>query len=123
MLFQIFIASFLAGILSAMGFGSGTVLIIWLTTQLSYSQLQAQGVNLLFFIPCALFSLIFFIRKGLVNLKEVIPLGIGAVIGILIGHLTLPMIPADYLSKLFGVFVVFLALKQLFSLKKSTPAK
>ena len=58
MLFQIIAASFFSGLLGAMGFGSGTVLIIWLTSCLSYGQLQAQGVNLIFFIPCAAVSLL-----------------------------------------------------------------
>ena len=118
MFFQIFLASFFAGMLSAMGLGSGTVLIIWLTSQLAYSQVQAQGVNLMFFIPCALLSLILLARKGLVNRKEALPLGIGGAIGIAAGHLVLPLIPTEYFSKLFGVFVVLLSLQQLFKVKR-----
>ncbi len=120
MLFQIILASFVSGLLSAMGFGSGTVLILWLTTQLSYSQLQAQGVNLMFFIPCALLSLIILAKRGLVDKKEALPLGISGAVGLIIGHFTLPMIPAELLSKLFGIFVILLALLQLFNTKKRT---
>ena len=104
--------------LSAMGFGSGAILVIWLTSQMSYSQLQAQGVNLMFFIPCALLSLVILAVKGLVNIKEVLPLGVGGAIGIIAGHLVLPLIPSELLSKLFGIFVILLSLQQLFKGRK-----
>ena len=115
---EIIIASFVSGLLCSMGFGSGTILIIWLTSQMAFTQLQAQGVNLLFFIPCALLSLIILSKKGLINLKEALPVGIGSILGIFIGHITLPLISAEYLSKLFGVFVILLALRQLLLLKR-----
>lgn len=118
MLAEIIIASFLSGLLCSMGFGSGTVLIIWLTGRLSYTQLQAQGINLLFFIPCALLSLVILSKKGLVNLKKALPVGFGSFFGIIIGHISLPLIPSEYLSKLFGIFVVLLAVRQLLSLKR-----
>ena len=104
--------------LSAMGFGSGAILVIWLTSQMNYSQLQAQGVNLMFFIPCALLSLIILAVKGLVNIKEALPLGVGGAIGIIAGHLVLPLIPSELLSKLFGIFVILLSLQQLFKGRK-----
>ena len=115
---NIIVPSFLAGLLCAMGFGSGTVLIIWLTSQMAFTQLQAQGVNLLFFIPCALLSLIILSAKGLVNLKQALPVGVGSIPGIFIGHIVLTMIPAEYLSKLFGVFVIFLGINQLMKTKR-----
>ena len=115
---QIIIASFISGMLSAMGFGSGAILVIWLTSQMSYSQLQAQGVNLMFFIPCALLSLVILAKKGLVNISEAIPLGVGGAIGIIAGHLVLPLIPSELLSKLFGIFVILLSLQQLFKGRK-----
>ncbi|MBR5827357.1 MAG: sulfite exporter TauE/SafE family protein [Clostridia bacterium] len=119
MLFKIFLASFVSGLLSAMGFGSGTVLIVWLTTFMNYGQLQAQGVNLLFFIPCAALALFLLYRKGLVSKTETLPLTVGGTVGIIAGQLLLSSIPTEYLSKLFGVFIIVLSLKQLFSIRKS----
>ena len=122
MLFKIFLASFVSGLLSAMGFGSGTVLIVWLTTFMNYGQLQAQGVNLLFFIPCAALALFLLYRKGLVSKTETLPLTVGGTIGIIAGQLLLSGIPTEYLSKLFGVFIITLSLKQLFSIISSRTA-
>lgn len=118
MLFKIFTVAFLSGLLGAMGLGSGTVLIVWLTTFLNYGQLQAQGVNLLFFIPCACLSLFFLSRKGLVNKTHSLPIAVGGAVGIILGQLLLTKIPTVYLSKLFGIFIIILSLKQLFTSKK-----
>ena len=119
MLFKIFLASFASGLLSAMGFGSGTILIVWLTTFMSYSQLRAQGVNLMFFIPCAALSLFLLSKKGLVNKESSLPITLGGAVGIVSGQFLLSGIPTEYLSKLFGIFIIILSLKQFFSLKKS----
>lgn len=115
MLFNIFIASFISGLTGAMGFGSGTVLIIWLTSFMGYGQLQAQGVNLLFFIPCAALALILLYKKGLVNKTDSLPITVGGTVGITVGQLLLSGIPTVYLSKLFGIFIIVISLRQLFS--------
>ena len=57
------IASFFAGILGAMGFGGGGVLIIYLTAILNIKQITSQGINLIFFIPSAIIALIIHILK------------------------------------------------------------
>ncbi|MBQ8504011.1 MAG: sulfite exporter TauE/SafE family protein [Clostridia bacterium] len=117
MAFYIILSSFLSGLLCSMGFGGGTVMIIFLTGVLSLEQTRAQGINLMFFIPCAVYSLIIYARNKLIDKSKVIPLAVGGVTGIAIGYFLLQSIPAEYLSKLFGGFVVILGVKQLFSLK------
>lgn len=119
MLFKIFITSFVSGMLGAMGFGSGTVLIVWLTAFMSYDQLRAQGVNLIFFIPCACISFLLLNKKGFVNKRVSLPIAAGGAVGVSAGQLILPQIPTEYLSKLFGVFIIILSLRQLLGLKKS----
>ena len=113
MLFQIITASFFSGMLGAMGFGSGTVLIIWLTSYLSYGQLQAQGVNLLFFIPCAAVSLLMHRKNGYVDFRAALPIIAGGLTGILLSRSLPDMIPAGYLRRLFGIFVTAVAAYRL----------
>lgn len=119
MLFKIFVASFFSGMLGAMGFGSGTVLILWLTSFLSYGQLEAQGINLVFFIPCAVISFLLLLKKGFVNKAESFPIAVGGAVGVFAGQLLLSEIPTEYLSKLFGIFIIIISLKQIFAAKKS----
>ena len=46
------IAAILSGVFAAMGFGGGSIFIIYLTLFENLPQTLAQGINLIFFIPC-----------------------------------------------------------------------
>ena len=96
-----------------MGFGGGTVLIIFLVNILNYSQTSAQGINLMFFVFCAFLALIKHIKNGLVDKKRALIISAGGIIGIAMGNMLLNIIPTVYLSKLFGVFVTLLGIIQL----------
>ena len=47
------IAGFISGTAGALGLGGGGILVIYLTVFAGVEQFQAQGINLLFFIPSA----------------------------------------------------------------------
>ena len=47
------LAGFGTGILSAWGVGGGTLLLLLMTLFLGVDQTQAQGINLLYFLPTA----------------------------------------------------------------------
>lgn len=108
------ISSLLAGILGSMGLGGGSVLIIYLVNFLGLPQKQAQGINLIFFIPCALLSVISYKRSGMLNLRRTLPVTLFSVLGAIVGFIILKFIPTDLLSKFFGGFLVFFGLFQLF---------
>ena len=108
------ISSLIAGILSSMGFGGGSVLIIYLVNYLQIPQKQAQGINLVFFIPCALLSVIYYKSKGLINLQRTLPITLTAVAGAILGLIILNFIPTNILSKLFGGFLLVFGVIQLF---------
>lgn len=113
--FPVIAASFLSGMLGAMGFGGGTALIIYLVSFSSLGQKEAQGINLVFFIVTGIFGLIGSCRKGLVEKKQLMPFLLFAVAGLASGYLLLPLIETKLLSKLFGGVLLFLGLKELFS--------
>ncbi|MGN1417856.1 MAG: TSUP family transporter [Acutalibacteraceae bacterium] len=110
----IILFSFIAGIIGSMGFGSGTVLIIYLTVFLSLEQTLAQGINLLFFIPCAVFAIIVYSKQKLIDKSKIPSLVFSGLIGIGLGYLTLYHINTSLLSKLFGIFLILLAIKEMF---------
>ena len=56
MTFLTWLAAFAAGLLASMGVGGGMILIIWLTAVMGMSQIDAQGVNLIYFLPIAALS-------------------------------------------------------------------
>lgn len=113
--------SFLSGVIGSMGFGSGTVLIILMTVFLSMEQKTAQGVNLLFFIPCAVYSIVFYAKKKLVKKDAVLPLVLPGLFGAAAGYLALNFLSPNLLRKMFGAMLIFIALKQLLTplLKKT----
>lgn len=97
-----------------MGFGGGTVLIIYLSVFLKMPQLKAQGINLLFFIPCAVLSIIVFSKQKLIKKEVLAPLIIFGILGVILGQIALLFIKTTLLSKLFGGFLIILAIKEFF---------
>ena len=84
-------AGFLAGSAGALGLGGGGFLLLYLTLFESTGQFKAQGINLLFFIPCAIVALIIHVKNGLIEWSAVWRMAItgaaGAGIGLWIGHI------------------------------------
>ncbi|MBR6737714.1 MAG: sulfite exporter TauE/SafE family protein [Clostridia bacterium] len=110
-----FIASALSGVLGGMGMGGGTILIPVLTIFLSVSQLGAQGLNLISFLPMAIVSLILHFKNKLVNLKGILFVIVPAVLFAIGGSVLSSIINAGVLKRAFGVFLVALSVVQFLS--------
>ena len=61
----------LTGATASMGLGGGFILLVYLSVFTEIPQDIAQGINLLFFLPIALLSLIIHIKNKLTDLKLV----------------------------------------------------
>ena len=107
--------------LGGMGMGGGTALIPALTILFGVEQHIAQATNLIAFLPMAAFSLKVHKDKGNLKSQGVWWIVIPAVLTSVAGGLAAALLPADILRKLFGAFLVFLAIKGALSLK--LPAK
>lgn len=110
---------FFSGMTASMGLGGGSILILFLTMVLNYEQKTAQGVNLLFFIPIALFSTIVYIKNGIIEWKKIIPTIIAGMISSFISANILVKMSSSLLRKTFGAFILIIGIKTLFSLTKS----
>ena len=111
------IAGFLSGLIGSMGFGGGGILIIYLVIFTNTQQITAQGINLVFFIPCAtLATIIYFIKKQ-INFKPILPVISGGISGALIAGLLLKNLYSDILSKIFACFLIITGLFNLYKLK------
>ncbi len=117
------IASFFSGLLGSMGFGGGGILILYLTLVLDFEQITAQGVNLIFFIPCAITGLIIHIKHKLISFKKVLPLIISAIPGVILGLYLTNIISSNWLGKIFGGILLILGIKQLFQKDKTDMTK
>ena len=106
------IAGFLGGLLGGMGMGGGTILIPILTVFLGVEQHFAQAANLIAFLPMALISLNIHKNEGLLKTKGSYAIIIPAVLFSVLGSVLAVALPADILKRLFGVFLIALAIKR-----------
>ena len=109
----------LTAALSGMGVGSAGLPVLYLTLALHLPQLEAQGHNLLFFLAAAgaSFSVHLFRtpplwRLSLILLAAGLP---GALVGARLGA----VLPAVYLRRAFGVFLIAAGLCGLFTGKQT----
>ncbi|MDE7076244.1 MAG: sulfite exporter TauE/SafE family protein [Clostridia bacterium] len=120
MAFLIYLAvGLLAGILGGMGMGGGTILIPALTIFLGVNQHVAQATNVIAFLPMAALVLPAHKKNGLLRTDDVWEIVIPALITTVLAGFIMAALPTDVLKKLFGIFLVSLAVKQLFSLVTS----
>lgn len=112
------LAGVISGILGAMGLGGGSILIIYLTLFANFNQSEAQGVNLIFFLPIAFLAMAVYSRRKLILWDIAIPAICLGVIGSLIGAGLSSFLPATVLKKIFGIFLLIIGIKQIFAKNK-----
>lgn len=113
------LAGLFSGIIASMGMGGGAVLIIYLSVFTTTEQLTAQGINLLFFVPIGLISVIIYTVRKKIKFKKIILLMIFGVIGSFIGIFITGVINSVWLTKGFGIFLIVLGLKEIFIKSKT----
>lgn len=114
----VMIIGFFSGIISGMGIGGGTILIPALILILSLEQHQAQGINLIYFIPTAVVALITHTKNKNVLWKTTKPLALYGLVGAAAGALLAVSLDADLLRKIFGGFLFLMGLSEVFKKKK-----
>ena len=109
---------FFSGIISGMGIGGGTILIPALLFLTDITQQQAQGVNLIYFIPTAITALITHQKKGNLDWKTAKPLAILGLLGAAAGAFLAVSLESEVLKKVFGGFLFLMGLSEIFKKKK-----
>lgn len=108
------ISGILSGIFGSLGVGGGGVLIVFLTFFLGFSYTLASGLNLIFFVPIALFSIIIYLKQKRIDIKKSIFMIISGLPGAVLGTYLSTVIETSLLSKLLGAFFIIISLKSLF---------
>lgn len=109
---------FFSGIISGMGIGGGTILIPALLFLTEIDQHQAQGVNLIYFIPTAITALITHQKKGNLDWKTARPLAVLGLAGAAAGAFLAVSLESEILKKIFGGFLFLMGLSEIFKKKK-----
>jgi hypothetical protein len=114
MSFYIYVlVGFLSGLLGGMGMGGGTVLIPTLTIFLGVEQHVAQATNLLSFLPMAALSVSEHNKRGLIKYQNLWRIILPALITSILGGAIAVLLPSLALKKLFGVFLIALAVREI----------
>lgn len=104
-----------SGIISAIGMGGGTILIVLLVYALNIDQHVAQATNLIFFIPTAIIAIIINRKQNLLDLKTGLIVGGTGIVGAVIGAIISKKINDNMLRKIFGIFLAIIVIYEIFS--------
>lgn len=113
-----FLISIISGIATGIGIGGGTLLIIGLTLFLGIEQKVAQSINLIFFIPTAITSIIINTRRKKIRWRVAIIVIIFSIFGAIIGVNITMLLDIKTLKRLFGIFIGCIAIYEIYSLLK-----
>lgn len=108
------IAGTVLGFLTGLGIGGGSLLILWLTQVLTTPQAQAQGINLLFFLPAAAISCLFRRKQGLLRWDIVLAAAIPGCIAAGLCAWLASALDEALLRKIFGFLLLGAGLWELF---------
>jgi uncharacterized membrane protein YfcA len=105
-----FVAGAFAGLL---GVGGGIVIVPSLVVLLGETQHVAQGTSLMVIIPTALVGTLANTRRGNVDLRLAMTLGLAGAVGAVAGALASVEIDEDILGRAFGALLILTAARLL----------
>ena len=100
------LVSIISGIVTGIGMGGGSILILGLVSFMNVSQHVAQATNLIFFIPTAIIAILIHIKNCNIEKSIAKKLFFTSVIGSGIGAYFTIFIKSENLRKYFGVFLL-----------------
>ena len=106
----------IAGIVTGLGMGGGTVLILLLSLFTGLEQHVAQATNLVFFIPTSIAAIIINLKQKNIDFKLAINVVIFGIIGAIIGTFISNNISSENLRKYFAIFILFIAFHEVYEL-------
>ena len=118
-----FLAGLLTGVLSGCGIGGGSLLVLWLTLFEGMPQFTAGGINLLYFLACAPAALVSHLKNRLIDrgaVKFCVPFG---AMTSLLASFAAAGTDTSLLRRLFGVLLLVIGAKELFTKRKNTGTK
>ena len=104
----------IAGSVSGLGMGGGTILILMLSNFLGLEQHIAQASNLIFFIPTAITATIINFKQKLIDVKFSIFIILGGLLGVIIGSEIALKLNATSLKRYFGMFLLFISICEIY---------
>lgn len=107
------LAGAFTGILSGWGCGGGTLLLLYLVSFAGVPQATAQGINLLYFLPCSAAALYGHWKHRYIEKTVVLPAVIAGILTTVASALLATAISTALLKKLFGAFLLITGIREL----------
>lgn len=97
------------------GLGGGVIIVPALVFLLGFSQHQAQGTSLgILLLPAGIFAVLNYYQKGFIDIKVVLLLFVGFLVGGWLGSKLSLSLSEALLKKVFACALVLIAVKVLF---------
>lgn len=96
------------------GSGGGTVGVLCMEKFLDVPKKKAHATAIALILPLTVVSIFFYTQKGYFDFKYVWQTSVGGVFGGLLGAYILKKIKPYLLSKIFGAFLIIVAIRMVF---------
>ena len=103
---KLILIGIISGIVTGLGMGGGSILILFLTMFMFVNQHTAQAANLIFFIPTSISAIYVYFKNKNVEPKVGLKLLYTVIIGAIVGSYLTKYIESENLKKYFGMFVL-----------------
>lgn len=114
---QLVVSGLISGIISGLGMGGGVILVAILTYITEYNQLGLQTMNLLYYIPTAMFAIVVYLKNKQIDYKMSFKIIVWGILPTIISAFTANIIETKYLRKIFAIYLIGIGIRYLF-LKK-----
>lgn len=99
-------AGLISGFISGLGMGGGVILIVILTYVAQYNQRGLQTLNLIYYIPTAIFALVVYLKNKEVDYKSGIKIILWGMIPTIIGAFFANLMDINQLKKIFALYLI-----------------
>lgn len=110
-----FLFGIISGIVASMGMGGGVTLVLLFSLFSEVKQHIVQGINLIFFVPTSIVAIYMNIRNKNIDYDVAKTVIVSGVIGAITGSLMAIKINSESLKKYFGIFLIGIAIFEIFS--------
>lgn len=102
------------GVLSGMGVGGGTLLMVFLTAVAGIDPTVAAGYNLLYFLCCAPSALISHWRNKHLRFSVIAFSLLGGIPGVFLAQCVARAVSVNWLHRGFGILLILVGLREVF---------
>ena len=105
------------GVLSGMGVGGGTLLMVWFTVAASFPPATAAAYNLLYFLSCAPCAILSHLRSGNLNLSVIGLSLLGALPAAFTARWLADGLQGVWMDRIFALFLLVMGLREVLAKK------